>query len=96
MLTGVARKLIADSRKLILECCTFTGAKNILLPAGWAEGKGKTLTTSSKTMGEVYRQQGQALIEQLILFAHDLLEQDTSVAEVFSRSFAKQQKEILV
>jgi SRSO17 transposase len=66
------------------------------LPPPSTTGKGKTLTTPSKTIGEVCRQQGQALIEQLILFAHDLLEQGTSAAEVFSRLFAKQQKEILV
>jgi len=47
-------------------------------------------------MGKVCRQQGQALIEQLILFADDLLEQGTSAAEVFSGLFAKQQKKILV
>jgi hypothetical protein len=45
-------------------------------------------------MGEVCRQQAQALLEQLILFAHDLLQQDNSAAEVFSRLFAKQRKGI--
>jgi hypothetical protein len=47
-------------------------------------------------MGPVCRQQAQAFIEQLILFAHDHLQQGTSAAEVFSRLFAKQQKEVLV
>jgi SRSO17 transposase len=66
------------------------------LPPPSRTGKGKRPTTPSKTIGEVCRQQAQALIEQLILFAHDRLEQGTSAAEVFSRLFAKQQKEVLV
>jgi hypothetical protein len=65
-------------------------------PPPLSKGKGKTLTTPSKTMGPVCRQQAQAFIEQLILFAHDHLQQGTSAAEVFSRLFAKQQKEVLV
>jgi hypothetical protein len=51
---------------------------------------------SSKTIGEVCRQQGQAMIGQLILFAHDRLQQGASAAEVFSHLFAKQRKEVLV
>ncbi|MEB3339028.1 MAG: hypothetical protein VKJ46_16270 [Leptolyngbyaceae bacterium] len=47
--------------------------------------QGQRPSILSKTIGEVCRQQGQALIEQLILFAHPLLQQGTSVAEVFSR-----------
>jgi SRSO17 transposase len=66
------------------------------LPPPSRKGKGKPPTTPSKTIGEVCRQQAQALIEQLILFAHDLLEQGTSAAEVFSRLFAKPRKEGLV
>jgi hypothetical protein len=55
------------------------------LPPPSRTGKGKRPTTPSKTIGEVCRQQAQALIEQLILFAHDRLEQGTSAAEVFTR-----------
>jgi hypothetical protein len=65
------------------------------LPPPSIKGKGKRPTTPSKTIGEICRQQGQALIEQLILFAHDLLQQGTSAAEVFSRLFAKQRKKVL-
>lgn len=66
------------------------------LPPPSTTDKGQRPTTPSKTIGEVCRQQGQALIERLILFAHDLLEQGTAAAEVFRRLFAKQQKEVLL
>jgi len=66
------------------------------LPLPSSTGKGKRPTTHSKTIGEACRQQAQALIEQLILFAHDRLEQGISAAEVFSRLFAKQRKEVSV
>jgi len=66
------------------------------LPPPSTKAKGNRPTTPSKTIGEVCRQQGQALIEQLILFAHDRLEQGISAAEVFSRLFAKQRKEVSV
>jgi SRSO17 transposase len=45
-----------------------------------------------KTIGEACRQQGQALIEKLILYAHDLLQRGQSAAEVFAAIFAKQQE----
>lgn len=38
------------------------------------------------------RQQGQALIEQLILYAHDLLEAGHSAPDVFAGIFARQQE----
>jgi SRSO17 transposase len=44
-----------------------------------------------KTIGEACRQQGQALIEKLILKAHDLMQKGESAAETFSKLFAKQQ-----
>jgi hypothetical protein len=43
-------------------------------------------------MGEACRQQGQALIEKLILYAHELLQQGRSAPEVFAAIFAKQQE----
>ncbi len=42
---------------------------------------GKCPTYPIQTVGEVCRQQGQALIEELILFAHDRLEQGRSAAQ---------------
>jgi hypothetical protein len=60
------------------------------------KAQGKRPTTPSQTMGEVCRQPGQALIEQLILVAHDRLGQGTAAVEVFNRLFAKQRKEALV
>ena len=55
--------------------------------------KGKGLTHPIQTIGEVVRQQGQALVEQLILFAHDQLLQGQAAAQVFTNLFAKQQKQ---
>jgi len=43
-----------------------------------------------KTIGEACRQQAQALIEGLILYAHDQLQRGQHVKEVFARLFAKQ------
>lgn len=45
-----------------------------------------------KTIGEVCRQQTQALIEALILFAHERLLQGKEAAEVLNRLFSKQSK----
>jgi hypothetical protein len=66
------------------------------LPPPSTKDKGNRPTAPSKTIGEVCRQQGQAVIEELILFAHDLLQQQYSAAQVFSWLFSKQQKEVLV
>jgi len=54
--------------------------------------KRKRLAHPIKTIGEACRQQGQALIEKLILYAHDLLQQGQSATEVFAEIFAKQQE----
>lgn len=54
--------------------------------------KRRVLAHPSKTIGEACRQQGQALIEKLILYAHDLLQCGQSAAEVFAEIFAKQQE----
>ena len=43
-----------------------------------------------KTIGEACRQQAQALIEGLILYAHDQLQRCQQVKELFARLFAKQ------
>ena len=53
--------------------------------------KGRALTHPIKTIGEACRQQGQALVEQLILYAHDLLQRGQSATEIFAEIFAKQQ-----
>jgi len=54
--------------------------------------KGKARTHPIKTIGEACRQQGQALIEKLILYAHELLQRGQSAATVFTEIFAKQQE----
>jgi SRSO17 transposase len=43
-----------------------------------------------KTIGEAWRQQAQALIEGLILYAHEQLQRGQHVNELFARLFAKQ------
>lgn len=63
------------------------------LPPPPKKGQGKP-TKPIKTIGQVCRQQGQALIETLILFAHDCLQQGETAADVFSKLFAKQNKEV--
>jgi SRSO17 transposase len=54
--------------------------------------KGRAFTHPLKTIGEACRQQGQALIEKLIVYAHELLQQGQSATEVFAAIFAKQQE----
>jgi len=44
-----------------------------------------------KTIGEVCREQAQALIQALILFAHHLLQAGESAQDVFAKLFAKEQ-----
>jgi SRSO17 transposase len=54
--------------------------------------KRKRLAHPIKTIGEACRQQGQALIEKLIVYAHELLQQGHSATKVFAAIFAKQQE----
>lgn len=54
--------------------------------------KRRALAHPITTIGEACRQQGQALIEKLSLYAHDLLQRGQSAAEVFAEIFAKQQE----
>jgi SRSO17 transposase len=63
-----------------------------LPPSQKPPNRGKRPTQPIQTIGQVVRQQGQALIEQLILFAHEQLSQGQAAAQVFTHLFAKQQK----
>lgn len=63
------------------------------LPPSSPKRRGKVPSLPSQSIGEACRQQGQALIQALILFAHDLLQQGHSAAQVLSDLFAKQQGE---
>jgi hypothetical protein len=60
------------------------------LPTDPIADTGKLPVHPIKTIGEVCRQQVQALIQALILFAHTLLEKGESAQEVFAKLFAKQ------
>ena len=53
---------------------------------------GKRPTQLTQSIGQVCRQQSQALMEKLILFAHDCLEQGESAATVFAKLFDKQNR----
>ena len=64
------------------------------LPASRVGGRAKQVCRPIKTIGEACRQQGEAVIEALILYAHDLLQRGQSAAEVFAMLFAKQRKGI--
>ena len=66
------------------------------LPASPVEGKAHQVCRPIKTIGEACRQQGEAVIEALILYAHGLLQRGQSAAEVFAMLFAKQRKSIAV
>jgi SRSO17 transposase len=64
------------------------------LPPPSRKGQGTSPAHPIQTVGEVCRQQGQALIEALIWFAHELLEQGQSASDVCLRLFAKQQPKL--
>ncbi len=61
---------------LHLHCLELSRAKGSALPL--------------KSIGEVCRQQGQALVQSLILMVHDLLNGSESLDNVFRLLFAKQ------
>ena len=60
------------------------------LPTDPIAGTGKLPVHPIKTIGEVCRQQVQALIQALIMFAHQLLQAGESAQNVFTTLFAKQ------
>jgi len=62
------------------------------LPPSLVQGKGLPPSRPVKTIGAACRQQGQALIEGLILWAHDCLQQGQPAEQVFAALFAKQQQ----
>jgi DDE superfamily endonuclease len=49
-----------------------------------------------QTIGDACRQQGRALLQQLLVFVHDQLSQGTTADHVFARLFAKQRGIVLV
>lgn len=62
------------------------------LPASPVGGRAKKACRPIKTIGELCRQQGEAVIEALILYAHDLLQRGQSADELFAMLVAKQRK----
>jgi hypothetical protein len=49
-----------------------------------------------QTLGDACRQQGRALLQQLLVFVHDQLSQGALIDQVFAQVFAKQRGEVLV
>jgi DDE superfamily endonuclease len=66
------------------------------LPPPSSKGQGKPPLRPSQSIGEICRQQGQLLIQKLILFAHDQIQQGQPVAQVFNFLFAKQQPGVMI
>ncbi len=64
------------------------------LPLSLVSSSEKVILHPIKTIGQISRQQGQKLVEELILFAHDQLQQGQPADEVFSRLFMKQNQEV--
>ncbi len=65
------------------------------LPPSPPKGQTKRSAVPRKTIGQVCRQQGQVMVEQLILFAHDQLQKGLEATEVFNKLFERQNKEVL-
>jgi hypothetical protein len=49
-----------------------------------------------QTIGDACRQQGRAVLQRLLMFVHDQLSHGTTVAQVFTQLFAKQQGMVVV
>jgi hypothetical protein len=49
-----------------------------------------------QTIGDACRQQGRAVLQRLLMFVHDQLSHGTTIAQVFTQLFAKQQGMVLV
>ena len=64
------------------------------LPPWSKPPRGKRPTHPIQTIRRVARQQGQALVEQLILFAHEQLSQEQAAVQVFTKLFATQHKQV--
>ncbi len=73
-------------------CLVFVAYSFLHLDCLPASLKKRPLPTHpTQTIGDVCRQQGQLLVQKLLLATHDLLQQGQSVTEVFAKLFAKQQ-----
>ena len=62
------------------------------LPSSSTKKKGKRPTVPNQSIGAACRQQGQALIQSLILFAHERFLKGCTEAQVFCTLFGKQNK----
>ncbi|MDJ0904244.1 MAG: transposase [Xenococcus sp. MO_188.B8] len=66
----------------------------VCLPSSLISGSEQLISHPIKTIGQICRQQGQKLIEELIIFTHEQLQQGQPATDVFSRLFMKQNKEV--
>jgi Transposase DDE domain len=81
----------AIKRHWCLVFVAYSLAQLECLPSRSGARMGNLPTHPLKTIGDVCRQQGHALVQALILYAHELLQQGKSVQEVFTLLFIKQQ-----
>jgi hypothetical protein len=86
---GLDEYLMRNAEAIEKHWCLVFVAYSLLhldcLPSTRTEG-----SVPVKTIGEACRQQSRALVEKLILYAHDRLRQGQSAEEVFDYLFAKQ------
>lgn len=86
---GLDEYLMRNAEAIEKHWCLVFVAYSLLhldcLPSTRTEG-----SVPVKTIGEACRQQSRALVEKLILYAHDRLRQGQSTEEVFDYLFAKQ------
>ena len=79
-------------------CCLVFVVDSLLhlacLPSSLISGTAQISSHPIKTIGQIFRQQGRKLIEKLILFAHDQLQQGQSATDIFLCLSAKQNKVI--
>jgi SRSO17 transposase len=73
---------------LVFVAYSFLHLESLALSS--TKGRGKPPSKPHYSIGDICRQQTQALIEKLILFAHNQLQKGLSTLQVFSHLFAKQ------
>ena len=67
------------------------GDRSPFLPLDWLPPSLRQGSLPIKTIGEACRQQAQALMQALILYAHEQLQRGQQAVDLFATLFAKQQ-----
>ena len=89
-LLGLNKYAMRDAEAIQKHWCLVFVAYSLLhldcLPSSLKQGR-----LPVKTLGQACRQQSQALIEALIMFAHEQLQNGQQAVDIFAKLFAKQQ-----